>query len=410
MQRDRFSVEQLHRSHLLVVGSGFYGLTIAEQAAADGKRVTVIDRREHLGGNAWSSPDPTTGIEVHQYGSHIFHTSNETVWDYVNRFADFNDYRHHVWTVHAGRVYPMPISLATMTQFFGEHMTPQRALEVVSAHTLGVPEHPTNLEEKAISLIGRPLYEAFIKSYTAKQWQTDPKDLPAGVITRLPMRFTFDTRYFADTWEGIPRQGYGQLLTNLADQAGVSVYLGVDWFDIRHLVPPDLPVVYTGPLDRFFDYRAGRLAWRTLDLKLELLEVPDFQGTSVVNYADADVAHTRIHEFRHFDPDRPTLEGHTVIMTEYSRWAGREDEPYYPVNSREDRSVLSAYRQLAAREPSVIFGGRLGSYQYIDMHAAIASALMTYRTRVRPALERQGDGMAAPRARGSRTLGPSSIG
>ncbi len=383
----------LQHADLIVVGSGFYGLTIAERAACNGARVVVLDRRAHLGGNAWSEPEPDTGIEVHTYGSHIFHTSNERVWDYVTRFAQFNEYRHHVWTVHRGQIYPMPISMATMTQFFGRYLTPDEARQLVREQAAELADRsPSNLEEKAISLIGRPLYEAFIRGYTAKQWQTDPRELPERIITRLPVRFTYDTRYFNDTFEGIPVDGYGDLLTRMADRDGITVHLNVDWFDVRDQAPAETPVVYTGPIDRYFDYRAGRLGWRTLDLQTEVLEVDDFQGTTVVNYADEEVAHTRIHEFKHYHPERKHIEGRTVVMSEYSRWAQRGDEPYYPVNTPQDRESLQAYRALADAEDNVHFGGRLGTYQYLDMHMAIAAALTAYDSDIAPALRRRAAG------------------
>ena len=382
------ALETLRRADLVVVGSGFFGLTVAERACADGYRVAVLERRGHIGGNAWSEPDAETGIEVHVYGSHILHTSNARVWDYVNRFSRFNDYRHHVWTTYQGRLFPMPISLATMTQFFGRALSPAQARRLVAEQTAEASDgEPRNLEEKAVSLIGRPLYEAFIRGYTAKQWQTDPRELPAEVITRLPVRYTLNTRYFSDTWEGIPADGYGALLTRLADQPTVTTLLGVDWFDVREQVGTlGVPVVYTGPVDRYFDYRCGRLSWRTLDLDVERKPVPDFQGTSVVNYADDDVPFTRIHEFQHFHPERRNDTGQTVVMTERSRWAGADDEPYYPVNTPEDRRRLLAYRQVAAGQDGVVFGGRLGSYQYLDMHMAIGAALSTYDAEVRPLL------------------------
>jgi UDP-galactopyranose mutase len=377
---------ELGRADLVVVGSGFYGLTVAERAASEGARVVVLERRRHVGGNAWSEPDPETGIEVHTYGSHIFHTSNRRVWDYVNRFAAFNDYRHHVWTVHQGQVYPMPISMATMTQFFGRSLTPTEARALVEEQASELQDRaPANLEEKAISLVGRPLYEAFIRGYTAKQWQTDPRKLPERIITRLPVRFTFDTGYFTDTFEGIPIEGYGSLLSRMAGTAGIDVHVDVDWFAIRDQTPPDIPVVYTGPLDRYFGFRAGRLGWRTLDLKTEVLNVADHQGTSVLNYADESVPYTRVHEFQHFAPERRRVSERTVIMTEYSRWALPDDEPFYPIDTPDDRRRLESYRQLAAAERGVTFGGRLGSYQYLDMHMAIASALTAYENEIGPA-------------------------
>ncbi|HUR13319.1 MAG TPA: UDP-galactopyranose mutase [Mycobacteriales bacterium] len=378
----------LDSADLVVVGSGFFGLTVAERAAAEGARVAVLERRPHLGGNAWSEREPSTGIEVHAYGSHIFHTSNARVWDYVNRFATFNDYRHHVWTVHRGQVFPMPIGLATMTQFFGRQLTPDEARALVQEQAAELAgSSPGNLEEKAVSLIGRPLYEAFIRGYTAKQWQTDPRELPERIITRLPVRFTYDTRYFNDTWEGIPVDGYGALLTAMASTPGVRVHTGVDWFDLRERV--SCPVVYTGPLDEWFGHKAGRLSWRTLDLETEVLETSDFQGTTVMNYADEDVPWTRIHEFKHYHPERPPVEGATVVMREASRTAEQGDEPYYPVDTPRDRAVLKEYRELAKGEDDVFFGGRLGTYQYLDMHMAIASALTMWDNEISPSLARR---------------------
>ena len=250
-----------------------------------------------------------------------------------------------------------------------------------------------NLEEKAISLIGRPLYEAFIKAYTAKQWQTDPKNLPASNITRLPVRYTFDNRYFNDTYEGLPVDGYTAWLENMAADERIEVRTDTDWFAIRDEIRaanPDAPVVYTGPLDRYFDYSAGRLGWRTLDFETEVLETGDFQGTPVMNYNDADVPFTRIHEFRHFHPERKNYPADkTVIMREFSRFANNDDEPYYPINTPEDRDKLAAYRELAKTETAdakVLFGGRLGTYQYLDMHMAIASALTMFENTLAPHL------------------------
>jgi UDP-galactopyranose mutase len=369
---------------LVVVGSGLFGLTIAERCAAElGLRVVVIERRDHIGGNAYSEAEPETGIEVHRYGAHLFHTSNERVWEYVNRFTGFTDYRHRVYSVFKGRVYPMPINLGTICEYFGRFMSPDeaRALIAEQAAEIGTP---ANLEEKAVSLIGRPLYEAFIRGYTAKQWQTDPKDLPAEIITRLPVRYTFDNRYFADTYEGLPVDGYAAWLTRMADHPRIEVRLGTEFSAVRGELS-GVPVVYTGPLDAYFGHSEGLLGWRTLDFELEVKPVPDFQGTAVVNYADEDVPYTRIHEFRHFHPERSHYpDDRTVVMREYSRAAGPGDEPYYPVNTRTDRARLLRYRELAQAEPGVLFGGRLGTYQYLDMHMAIASALSMIDNRLRP--------------------------
>ncbi|NEA24668.1 UDP-galactopyranose mutase [Actinomadura bangladeshensis] len=371
---------------LVVAGSGLFGLTVAERCAAElGLRVLVLDRREHIGGNAYSEDEPETGIEIHRYGAHLFHTSNERVWEYVNRFTAFTGYRHHVYSRYRDRIYPLPISLGTICEFFGRAFTPDEARALIAEQAAEVTD-PANLEEKAISLIGRPLYEAFIRGYTAKQWQTDPRDLPAEVITRLPVRYTFDNRYFNDTHEGLPVDGYTAWLERMADHPNIEVRLGTDFFDLRDDVAGNVPVVYTGPLDRYFGYAEGELGWRTLDFEMEIAETGDFQGTPVMNYADEDVPYTRIHEFRHFHPERRDRypEDRTVIMREYSRFAARGDEPYYPINTPADRDRLRAYRKLAAGEGGVLFGGRLGTYQYLDMHMAIASALNMVDNRLRP--------------------------
>lgn len=381
---------------LIVVGSGLFGLTVAERTASQlGKRVLIVERRHHLGGNAYSEAEPTTGIEVHQYGAHLFHTSNQRVWEYVRQFTEFTGYQHRVFAMHKGTAYQFPMGLGLINQFFGKYYSPDEARELIRQQTDGLdPAAATNLEEKAISLIGRPLYEAFVRDYTAKQWQTDPKELPAGNITRLPVRYTFDNRYFNDTYEGLPVDGYAAWLERMADHELIEVRLNTDWFEVRDQLRaenPDAPVVYTGPLDRYFNYSEGTLGWRTLDFETEVLDTGDFQGTSVMNYNDADVPYTRIHEFRHFHPERadryPTDK--TVIMKEYSRFAEAEDEPYYPINTPADRDMLLRYRELADQETAerkVYFGGRLGTYQYLDMHMAIASALNMFDNKLVDAL------------------------
>ena len=370
---------------LIVVGSGFFGLTIAEQAASQlGKRVLIIERRSHIGGNAYSEAEPETGIEIHKYGAHLFHTSNKRVWDYVNQFTSFTGYQHRVFAMHNGTAYQFPMGLGLINQFFGKYYSPEDAKKLIQEQAAEInSEDATNLEEKAISLIGRPLYEAFIRDYTAKQWQTDPKELPAGNITRLPVRYTFDNRYFNDTYEGLPVDGYAAWLNNMSDHELIEVRLNTDWFEVRDQIRadnPDAPVVYTGPLDRYFNYEEGTLGWRTLDFETEVLDIPDFQGTSVMNYNDAEFPYTRIHEFRHFHPERADVypKDKTVIMKEYSRFAEGDDEPYYPINTPDDREMLLKYRERADKETAdhkVFFGGRLGTYQYLDMHMAIASAL-----------------------------------
>src|ERR1700712_2241159 len=319
------------RFDLIIVGSGFFGLTIAERAATQlGKRVLVLDRRPHIGGNAYSEPEPQTGIEIHKYGAHLFHTSNVRVWDYVRQFTEFTGYQHRVFAMHDGQSYQFPMGLGLVSQFFGRYFTPDEARALIAEQAAEFDaDGAQNFEEKAISLIGRPLYEAFVKHYTAKQWQTDPKELPAANIARLPGRYNFDNRYF--------------------------------------------------------NYAEGRLGWRTLDFEMDVLgDCGDFQGTPVMNYNDAEVPYTRIHEFRHFHPERTHLPGKTVIVHEYSRAAEEGDEPYYPINTAEDRAKLLKYRDLAKQEPMVLFGGRLGTYKYLDMHMAIGSALSMFDNKLRP--------------------------
>ncbi|HVS68672.1 MAG TPA: UDP-galactopyranose mutase [Mycobacteriales bacterium] len=371
---------------LLVVGSGFFGLTVAERCATElGLKVRVIERRDHLGGNAYSEIEPSTGIEIHRYGSHLFHTSNRRVWDYANRFTAFTGYRHHVWTRHNRRIYPLPINLATICQYFERAMTPTEARALVAEQAGEVRGNAGNLEEKAISLIGRPLYEAFIRGYTAKQWQTEPRELPEEIITRLPVRYTFDNRYFSDTYEGLPVEGYTAWLERMADHPNISIDLRSDFQDVRGDAIGAVPIVYTGPLDAYFNHVEGSLGWRTLDLEVEVCDTGDFQGTSVVNYADESVPFTRIHEFRHLHPERDHYPAdRTVIMREFSRVATATDEPYYPISTVEDRERVLKYRDMAKREPRVLFGGRLGSYKYLDMHMAIGAALSMVDNKLRP--------------------------
>jgi UDP-galactopyranose mutase len=375
---------------LVVVGSGFFGLTIAERAASElGRRVLVLERRPHLGGNAYSEIEPETGIEIHRYGAHLFHTSNERVWEYCNRFTEFTGYQHRVFARVGEQVYAFPMNLALINQFFGRSHTPDEARALIAEQSGEIDtKDAKNLEEKGISLVGRPLYEAFVKGYTAKQWQTDPTRLDPSIIARLPVRYTFDNRYFNDRFEGLPRDGYTAWLTKMADHPNIEVRTDVDYFDVRDQIPAGTPTVYTGPLDRYFDDSEGKLSWRTLDFEQEVLtDTGDFQGTPVMNYNDQDVPFTRIHEFRHFHPERDYPSDKTVIVREFSRFAEPGDEPYYPVGTPEDRAKLTRYRELARKETAnanVLFGGRLGTYKYLDMHMAIGSALTMFDNRITP--------------------------
>lgn len=373
---------------IVIVGAGFFGATIAERVANELKRkVLILDRRDHIGGNAYSENDAQTGIEVHKYGAHLFHTPNKLVWDYLNNFTKFTDYKHRVYTSYKDQVYSMPINLGTVCQFFGRRMSPLEAQQLVleQSRELG-DKKPANLEEKAISLIGRPLYEAFIRGYTAKQWQTDPRELSEHIITCLPVRYNFDNRYFNDAYEGLPVDGYTAIFERMLSNPLIHIQTGVDYFEVKDQIPAGKPVVYTGPIDKFFDYKAGELGWRTIDFEPEVLQVGDFQGTAVMNYADENIPFTRILEFRHFNPERDYQKEKTIIVREYSRFAQRGDEPYYPIDTQKDKKTYLDYKEMADAERDVIFGGRLGTYRYLDMHQAIGAALKCYETTIEPRL------------------------
>lgn len=371
---------------ILIVGSGLFGLTIAERIATVLKlEVLIIEKRDHIGGNAWSEIDPTTGIEIHKYGSHLFHTSNELVWKYVNQFTSFTNYQHRVWTKHAGEIFPFPINLATISQFYRKGLNPQEARNLISAEIDMAPKDALlNFESLAINSIGRPLYEAFIRGYTQKQWQTNPASLPSEIFSRLPIRFNFNNRYFNDKYEGLPEAGYFDFLPKIIDSNQIKVETETDFFENRQKFEKADLVVYTGAIDRYFNYKHGSLGWRTLDFRVEHLEVDDFQGTSVMNYADTEFPFTRIHEFQHLHPERAKKNDGTVIMTEFSRTNDQDDDPFYPINSLDNRQILLKYRPMITKNTNVIFGGRLGTYKYLDMHMAIASALQVFETQIRP--------------------------
>jgi UDP-galactopyranose mutase len=372
---------------VVIVGSGFFGATITERITTNtSKKVVVIDSRSHLGGNSYSTFHEETQIEYHKYGSHIFHTNNEKVWDYCNKFTKFNDYRHKVLTIHNEKVFSLPINLGTINQFYQSNLSPKKAKEKIESQ-METGKSATNLEAKAISLIGKDLYEAFIKNYTIKQWQTNPTELPAEIITRLPVRFNYNTNYFDDLYQGIPLDGYTKWIEKMLCKS--TVLLNTDFFDLKSQINPNQIVIYTGPIDKYFSYTHGELTWRTLDFDLEVVPVEDFQGTSVMNYSDLDVNFTRIHEFKHLHPEREYQKEKTLIMREFSRFASKKDEPYYPVNSAADREKLVKYREMIKLENNIYFGGRLGSYQYLDMHMAIASALGMYENELVPILNRE---------------------
>lgn len=376
------------KPRVLVAGSGFFGLTIARLIAEDNiADVKVVEKRSHIGGNAYSEIDASTGVDVHKYGSHIFHTSNEDVWSWVNQFSNFHPYEHRVYANSGGKLYSLPVSLLTLSQLYERHITPEEAGEIIPGLSKVISKKGKSFEAMAIETIGPEVYRAFFEGYTKKQWQTDPKDLPGEVFGRLPVRANLDSRYFSDTYQAMPSGGYGALFEKLADHKRINLQTQADFF-AQELGEFDL-VIYTGPLDAYFNYSHGQLSWRTLDFEFETKNIDDFQGTSVINYSDIEVPYTRVHEFKHFMHPELRPRGKTVIAREYSRWADPVmDEPYYPVNSASDKKLLEKYRALTKKEKGVIFGGRLGTYKYLDMHMAIASALTGYRNTVRPAIQR----------------------
>lgn len=371
-----------------IIGAGIWGATLAERIARVlDQPVTIIDKRSQIGGNCCSFLDEETGIECHRYGSHIFHTSIPQVWEYLSQFDEFTSYRHKVLITHGGKIYAMPISLFTINAFYGKNLTPSEAEAFLAAEI--ARDHraqPANLEEKAISLIGRPLYEAFIQNYTRKQWGHDPKDLPAFIINRLPFRTCYNMDYFNDTWQGIPKNGYFNLFKKMLTHPNITVRLNCEYAALRNAIPSDATVIYTGMPDELFDYKYGELEWCSLRFEWETQKVRDVQGTAVMNYADLDVPWIRIHEFKHYHPERtiPFNMNKTVICREYPAAWSRGKEAYYPVNDERNTALYARYAQEAAQMPHLILGGRLGAYHYWDMDQAVADALHTFETRIRP--------------------------
>jgi UDP-galactopyranose mutase len=379
------SLNKINKADLIIVGSGFFGSTIAERTACLlNKKVVIIDKRDHIGGNAYSYTDKSTGINVHKYGSHIFHTSNSEVWSYVNEFAKFNSYKHKVFTLYKNEFYPVPINLMTLSSFFNKPFSPKMA-ETFFNENPKVHEK-SNLENKAISLVGKELYEAFYKEYTQKQWHTEPANLPAEIIQRIPVRKTFSDNYFNDHFQGIPIGGYQKLFENMLRHPNITTILNTDFFEIKNSLRPTIPIVYTGPVDQYFDYKHGKLGWRSVYFEIEKLNLQDFQGTTVINYAEKKFPYTRIHEFKHFHPENTAqldLE-QTIIMKEYPSEVNENNDPYYPINTELDRAKLLNYRKMVDDEEGkkIFIGGRLGSYKYLDMHMAIASALNLFKNKI----------------------------
>lgn len=352
----------------LIVGAGLFGAVFARQALDAGKSVTVIEKRNHIGGNIYT--EEVEGIQVHRYGAHIFHTDDRTVWDYVNRFAEFNRYTNSPIANYKGEIYNLPFNMNTFHELWGV-VTPEEAIEKIreqkAAHAV---EEPKNLEEQAINLIGTDIYTKLIKGYTEKQWGRKATELPAFIIRRVPVRFSYDNNYFNDRFQGIPIGGYTSIIEKLLD--GAEVHLSTDFFADREKWMGDADrVIFTGMIDEFYDYRFGELSYRSLRFETETLHQANYQGNAVVNFTDAETPYTRIIEHKFFEFG---TQEKTVVTWEYPAEWKRGDEPYYPVNDEENSALYEKYASLAA-EDSVVFGGRLGQYRYYDMDDTVAAAL-----------------------------------
>jgi UDP-galactopyranose mutase len=338
----------------------------------------VIEKRNHIGGNAYSYIDEATGIEVHKYGSHLFHTSNEAIWKYINQFSRFNNYRHFVIAKTGGEEFEMPINLSTVNSIFGEAMSPSMARAKIKEVVSKSPTKESfNLEDFAISQVGTEIYERLIKGYTTKQWGKPPSDLPREIFQRLPIRYNYNRDYFSDTYMGLPLDGYHKIFERMVESNNIKVILDNDYFQIKNLIPESKKIIYSGPVDRLMDYKFGALEWRTLDFEFENLEISDYQGCAVVNYPDLDVPFTRIHEFKHLHPERES-KNLTSIAREFSRLALVEDEPYYPINTARNADIYAKYRNEIKKHKNLLVGGRLGSYKYLDMHMAIGMAFKDF--------------------------------
>lgn len=353
----------------LIVGAGLFGAVFAQQATQAGKSCLVIDRRDHIGGNLYTKE--IEGVETHMYGAHIFHTSDRTVWDYVNRFAEFNRYTNSPIALYKGKAYNMPFNMNTFNSLWGV-ITPQQAREKIDAQiaAAGISE-PKNLEEQALSLVGRDIYETLVKGYTEKQWGRRATELPAFIIRRLPVRFTYDNNYFNDSFQGIPKEGYTKMIERMLE--GSEVRLGCDYFGTKEeLSALAETTVFTGMIDQFYDYRFGMLEYRSLRFETEVLDMENYQGNAVVNYTEYEVPYTRIIEHKHFTFGTSEK---TVITREYPAVWKPGDEPYYPMNDEKNNALYEKYKALADQEKNVLFGGRLGRYKYYDMHHVVAQAL-----------------------------------
>ena len=359
----------------LIVGAGLYGAVFAREAAKRGKTSLVIDRRPHIAGNVYT--EKTEGINVHKYGAHIFHTNNKEVWDYLQQFASFNRFTNSPVANYKGELYSLPFNMYTFNKMWGV-ITPEEAMEKIAEQRAEIKGEPQNLEEQAISLVGRDIYEKLVKGYTEKQWGRDCRELPAFIIKRLPVRFTFDNNYYNALYQGIPTGGYTKMVANILEDPHITVRTDTDFFKHRELAEKAERTVYTGPIDAYFDYSLGYLQYRSVRFENETLNIPNFQGNAAVNYTDRETPWTRIIEHKWFEFGRDENGNElpkTVISKEFSSEWKPGDEPYYPVNDDKNSALYEKYRALAEKETKVIFGGRLGEYRYYDMDQVVEAAL-----------------------------------
>lgn len=355
----------------LIVGSGLYGAVCAYELKKAGKKCLVIEKREHVGGNIYT--ENIDGINVHKYGAHIFHTSDKYIWDYINQFAEFNNYINSPVARYKDELYNLPFNMNTFTKLWNDVFTPEQARKRIEEEKKArYKENPENLEEQAINLVGETIYEKLIKGYTAKQWGRKCDELPSFIIKRLPVRFTFDNNYFNDRYQGIPIGGYTKIIEKMLE--GIEVRLNTDFFDDKEKYQSMAKkVIYTGTVDKYFDYIYGPLEYRSVKFETEILDMPNYQGNAVINYTEYEVPYTRIIEHKHFEFD--SISPKTVISKEYSSTWKMGDEPYYPVNDAKNGDLYLRYKELADKQTNVIFGGRLGQYKYFDMHVVIKEAL-----------------------------------
>lgn len=371
------------KKKVLIIGSGFFGSVLAERLASQNNfKVEILEKRNHFGGNSYSEIDKKTNIEYHKYGTHIFHTSNKEVMNYMNKFMTLNNYKHQVFSSYKNKIYTMPFNLFTINQVYNKNFSPSEAKDFIGKQINKIPKDQIfSIEDKAITSVGPKIYKLLIKGYTMKQWGKHPKYLPQHIINRIPLRFNFDNNYFLNSqWQGIPQNGYADVFKKMLKHKNINIKYNQE-FSLKNL-KKDVLTIYTGPLDKLFDYEYGKLEWRSLKFKKKHLNKKDFQGNSVINYPDFKVPYTRIHEPKHLHNDRKAFnDKKTLIIYEYSN--GQSNDPYYPVNDKLNRAIHRKYKDLLTQYPNLFIGGRLADYAYYDMDMTISAALKLYHRLVR---------------------------